>query len=56
MHIHFVYILSVTFERNYNGNQHFVLSGSCINNTLYFFHSLVEEKHSMGCTLAKYFH
>jgi len=31
MHIAFLDILHVTFERNCNANQHFVLSGSCIN-------------------------
>lgn len=43
MHILFLDILYVAFERNYNGNQHFVLSGSCINNILYFFHSFVKN-------------
>lgn len=56
MHVNFLDILYITSEKNYNGNQSCVSSGSCINNTLYFFHSLMEERHSMECTPAKSFH
>jgi len=55
MQSHFLGILYITSEKNYNDNQPFVSSRSCSNNTLYFFHFFGGGKTQHGMHTCKIF-
>lgn len=55
MQSHFLGILYITSEKNYNDNQPFYHQGLVVTIHSISFTFLVEEEHSMECTPAKSF-